>query len=123
MLTYENSNYGIQIQYPSNWYKENVNSGSHNNSRLVDVVKFSPSSRNTSDNMESLKIDNISGLLPAKYADNSIHDLRRDFKIIELYKNASLSENPAYKLIYSGEEGVNLKAILILTIKGLYHKL
>jgi eukaryotic-like serine/threonine-protein kinase len=40
-------------------------------------------------------------------------------KIIELDKNASLSENPAYKLIYSGvEEGINLKAILILTIKG-----
>jgi hypothetical protein len=42
-----------------------------------------------------------------------------DLKIIGLNKNASLSENPAYKLIYSGvEEGVNLKAILILTIKG-----
>jgi eukaryotic-like serine/threonine-protein kinase len=123
-LTYENSNYGIQIQYPSNWYKENVNSGSYNNSRLVDLVKFSPSSRNTSDNIESLdiKVDNISDIQPitlAKYANNSIQDLRRDFKIIELDKNASLSENPAYKLIYSGvEEGINLKAILILTIKG-----
>jgi len=47
----------------SNWYKENV---THNNSRLVDVVKFSPSSRNTSDNTESLdiKIDNISDIQP-----------------------------------------------------------
>jgi hypothetical protein len=129
MLTYENSNYGIQIQYPSNWYKENVNSGSHNNSRLVDVVKFSPSSRNTSDNIECLdiNIDNISDVQPitlAKYANNSIQDLRRDFKIIVLDKNASLSENRAYKLIYSGvEESINLKAILILTIKGDSHKL
>ena len=39
--------------------------------------------------MESLdiKIDNISDIQPAKYANNSIQDLRRDFKIIELYKD------------------------------------
>jgi hypothetical protein len=96
MLTYENSNYGIRIQYPSNWYKENINSGSHNYGRLVDLVKFSPSSRNTSNNIESLdiKVDNISDIQPitlAKYANNSIQDLRRDFNIIELCKNASLS--------------------------------
>ena len=45
MLTYENSTYGIRMQYPSNWHKEdNVSSGSDNDSMLLDVVKFiSPS--------------------------------------------------------------------------------
>jgi hypothetical protein len=126
MLTYENSTYGILMQYPSNWQKEeNVSSGSDNNSMLVDVVKFISPTKNASDTSSEsfdLKIDNISDLQPitlAKYANNSIEDLRKDFDIIKLDRNASLSNNPAYKLVYTGvEEGVNLQAILILTIKG-----
>ncbi len=126
MLTYENSTYGIRMQYPSNWHKvENDSSGSDNNSMLVDVVKFTSHSKNASDTFSEnldLKVDNISDIQPitlAKYANNSIEDLRKDFKIIELDKNASLSDSPAYKLVYNGvEEGVNLQAILILTIKG-----
>ncbi len=125
-LTYENSTYGMRIQYPSDWHKEeNVSSSSDNNSMLIDVVKFSSPSRNASDPFsESLdiKVDNISDIQPmtlAKYANNSIEDLRKDFKIIELDTNARLSDNPAYKVVYSGvEEGVNLQAMLILTIKG-----
>ncbi|MGB7953525.1 MAG: PsbP-related protein, partial [Candidatus Nitrosopolaris sp.] len=50
MLTYENSTYGIRMQYPSEWHKEeNVSGGSDNNSMLVDVVKFSSHSKNSSD--------------------------------------------------------------------------
>jgi hypothetical protein len=46
----------------------------------------------------------------AKYANNSIEDLRKDFKIIELDRDARLSGNPAYKLVYTGvDEGVNLQ--------------
>ncbi|MFY9869757.1 MAG: PsbP-related protein [Candidatus Nitrosopolaris sp.] len=126
MFTYENSTYGIRMQYPSNWQKEeNVSSGSDNKSMLVDVVKFISPTKNASDSSsESLdiKIDNISDIQPitlAKYANNSIEDLRKDFDIIKLDRNASLSNNPAYKLVYTGvEEGVNLQAMLILTIKG-----
>ncbi|MGB8938130.1 MAG: PsbP-related protein [Candidatus Nitrosopolaris sp.] len=114
------------MQYPSNWQKEeNVSSGSDNKSMLVDVVKFISPTKNASDSSsESLdiKIDNISDIQPitlAKYANNSIEDLRKDFDIIKLDRNASLSNNPAYKLVYTGvEEGVNLQAMLILTIKG-----
>jgi len=126
MLTYENSTYGIRMQYPSNWHKEeNLSSGSDNNSRLVDVVKFSSPTKNASDTFSEsldLKIDNISDIQPitlAKYANNSIEDLRKDFDVIKLDRNVSLSNNPAYKLVYNGvEEGVNLQAMLILTIKG-----
>ncbi|MFZ0221812.1 MAG: PsbP-related protein [Candidatus Nitrosopolaris sp.] len=126
MFTYENSTYGIRMQYPSNWQKEeNVSSGSDNKSMLVDVVKFISPTKNASDSSsESLdiKIDKISDIQPitlAKYANNSIEDLRKDFDIIKLDRNASLSNNPAYKLVYTGvEEGVNLQAMLILTIKG-----
>jgi eukaryotic-like serine/threonine-protein kinase len=126
MLTYENSTYGIRMQYPSDWHKEdNVSAGSDNNSMLVDVVKFSSPSKNASDTFSEsldLKVDNISDIQPitlAKYANNSIEDLRKDFKIIQLDTNASLSDNPAYKLVYTGvEQGVNLQAMLVLTIKG-----
>lgn len=126
MLAYENSTYGIRMKYPSNWHKaENLSSGHDNNSMLVDVVRFSSPSKNFSDTFSQsldLKIDNISDIQPmtlAKYANNSIEDLRKDFKIIELDRDARLSDNPAYKLVYTGvEEGVNLQAMLILTIKG-----
>jgi eukaryotic-like serine/threonine-protein kinase len=125
MLTYENSTYGIRMQYPSNWHKEeNLSSGSDNNSMLVDVVKFISPTKNASDTSSEsfdLKIDNISDIKPitlAKYANNSIEDLRKDFDIIKLDRNASLSNNPAYKLIYTGlEEGVDLQAMLVLAIK------
>jgi eukaryotic-like serine/threonine-protein kinase len=126
MLTYENSTYGIRMQYPSNWQKEeNLSSDSDNDRMLVDVVKFNSPTKNASDTFSGsldLKIDNISDIQPitlAKYANNSIEDLRKDFDVIKLDRNASLSDNPAYKLVYNGEEeGVNLQAMLILTIKG-----
>lgn len=126
MLTYENSTYAMRMQYPSNWHKEeNVSSGSDKNSTLVDVVKFDSPSKNASDAFSEsldLKVDNISNIQPitlAKYSNYTIEDLRKDFKIIELDTNTSLSGNPAYKLIYTGVgEGVNLQAILVLTIKG-----
>ncbi len=126
MLTYENSTYGMRMQYPSDWHKEeNVSSGSDNNSMLVNVVRFSSPFKNTSDTTsESLdiKVDNISDIKPitlAQYANDTINDIRQDFKIIELDTNSTLGGNPAFKLVYTGiEEGVNLQAMLILTIKG-----
>ena len=125
MLTYENSTYGIRMQYPSSWHKENVSSGNDNSSMLVDVVRFISPTKNASDTFSEsfdLNIDNISDMKPitlAKYANKSIEDLRKDFKIIELDRNARLSGNPAYKIVYTGlEEGVDLQAMLIFTIKG-----
>jgi hypothetical protein len=50
IFTYENSAYGIRMQYPSNRQKEeNLSSGSDNNSMLVDVVKFISPTKNASD--------------------------------------------------------------------------
>jgi hypothetical protein len=96
-----------------------------NNSTLVDIVKFNSPSKNASDTFsESLdiKVDNISDIKPitlAQYANGTISDLGQDFKIVELDTNATLADNPAYKLVYTGvEEGVDLQAMLILTIKG-----
>jgi hypothetical protein len=59
------------MQYPSNWHKENVNNGYVNNSMLVDIVKFSSSSKNPSNEGLDIKVDNISDIQPitlAKYA-------------------------------------------------------
>ncbi len=45
--------------------------------------------------------------------------MTQDFKIVESDTNATLGGNPAYKLVYTGvEEGIDLQAMLILTIKG-----
>jgi serine/threonine-protein kinase len=126
MLTYENSTYGMRMQYSSDWHKEeNVSIGSDNNSTLVDVVKFNSPSKNISDTFsESLdiKVDNISDIKPitlAQYANDTITDLGQDFKIVESDTNATIADNPAYKLVYTGVEvGVDLQAMLILTVKG-----
>jgi hypothetical protein len=121
MLTYENSTYGIRMQYP----EENASSGSDNDSMLVDVVKFISPTKNDSDTFSEsfdLKIDNIPDMQPitlGKYTNNRIEDLRKDFKIIDLGTDARLSDNPAYRIVYTGlEEDVNLQAMLVLTIKG-----
>jgi len=68
-------------------------------------------------------VDNISDIQPvtlAKYTNDSIEDLGKDFKIIWFDGNATMSGGiPAYKLEYTGiEQDVNLNAMTIFTMKG-----
>jgi hypothetical protein len=124
-LTYENPIVGIKIQYPSNWDKQENIKSSSGNSTLVDLVTFSSPFKNNSDTIAQnldVKIDNISDIQPttlAGYANDTVTDLRQDFKVIESNTNATLAGNPAYKFVYTGiEESVNLQAMIVLTIKG-----
>ncbi len=121
-LTYENPIFGIKILYPANWDKQENSSSSNNNSTLIDLVAFSPPFKNNSDIVGKLvvQVDNISDIKPitlAKYANDTVSDLRLDFKVNQ--SNATLAGNPAYKFVYTGlEASIDLKAIMVLTIKG-----
>jgi serine/threonine-protein kinase len=121
-LAYENPIFGIKILYPANWDKQQNASSSNNNSTLIDLVAFSPTFKNTSDIVGKLivQIDNISDIKPitlAEYANDTVSDLRQDFKVSE--SNATLAGNPAFKIVYTGlEANVDLQAMMVLTIKG-----
>ena len=121
-LTYENPIFGIKILYPSNWDKQENTSSSSDNSSIRDIVAFSPPFRNTSDIVGKLivQVDNILDIKPitlANYANDTVSDLRQDFRVRE--SNTTLASNPAYKIVYAGlEANVDLQAMMVLTIKG-----
>ena len=121
-LTYENPIFGVRILYPANWDKQENSSSSNDNSTLTDLVAFSPPFKNNSDIVGKLivQVDNISNIKPitlANYANNTISDLRQDFRVSE--SNATLAGNPAYKIVYTGlEASIDLKAMMVMTIKG-----
>ena len=121
-LTYENPIFGIKILYPANWDKQENSSSSNDNSTLIDLVAFSPPFKNNSDIVGKLivQVDNISDIKPitlANYANDTVSDLRQDFRVSE--SNATLAGNPAYKIVYTGlEASIDLKAMMVMTIKG-----
>ena len=128
--TFENSTYGIKMLYPTNWNEEqNISDGGSisNSSKLADIVRFSPPFENNNSDKSAenfdVKVDNISDIQPitlAKYTNDTIEDLGKDFTIISLDKNTTISGgNPAYKLEYTGvEQDVNLNAMMVFTMKG-----
>jgi hypothetical protein len=105
-LTYENSTYGIRIQYPPNWYKSigyvpaNV-SESGNNQGIISffphskkdaaAVKVSINYLNTTKSVAEYLSDTI-----VAYRDNIEH-----FKPIESTTNSTLSGLAAYRLLYT----------------------
>jgi len=121
-LTYENPIFGIKILYPANWDKQENTSSSKDNSTLIDLVAFGPPFKNNSDIVGKLivQVDNISDIKPitlANYANDTVSDLRQDFRVSE--SNATLAGNPAYKIVYTGlEASIDLKAMMVMTIKG-----
>jgi hypothetical protein len=117
-LTYTNDTYGLKIQYPSNWLKEE----SHNQTSN-DIVKFSAPNRAAPASL------NIVGGKPAPqniplitYIDASIDALRQSFSNFSLIgSNATtLGDSPAQKIVYTATlplSGVELKFMQIFTIK------
>jgi serine/threonine-protein kinase len=117
-LTYSNSTYGIRIQYPSSWLKEE----SHNHSSN-DIVKFSSPATAAPASL------NIVGGKPAPqsiplalYINASIYLLRHSFDNFSLIdSNAiTLGDSPAHKIVYTAilpSSGLELKFMQILTIK------
>jgi hypothetical protein len=120
-LPYANSTYGIKLQYPSSWDKEE--NGTRQGTE-IDVVTFSPSAINSNASLD-MTIDDISdekGIALAQYASGSISDLKqsvKNFKLVGLNTNSVLAGLPAYKSIYTyvGENTI-FKDMEIGAIKG-----
>lgn len=120
-LPYANSTYGIKLQYPSSWDKEE--NGTRQGTE-IDVVTFSPSAINSNTSLD-MTIDDISdekGIALAQYASGSISDLKqsvKNFKLVGLNTNSVLAGLPAYKSIYTyvGENTI-FKDMEIGAIKG-----
>jgi eukaryotic-like serine/threonine-protein kinase len=120
-LPYANSTYGIKLQYPSSWDKEE--NGTRQGTE-TDVVTFSPSAINSNASLD-MTIDDISdekGIALAQYASGSISDLKqsvKNFKLVALNTNSVLAGLPAYKSIYTyvGENTI-FKDMEIGAIKG-----
>src|SRR5919108_5183727 len=117
-LTYSNSTYGIKIQYPSSWLKEE----SHNQSSN-DIVKFSAPVAAAPASL------NIVGGKPAPqsiplavYINASIYLLRHSFNNFSLIDSnaTTLGTSPAHKIVYTARlpsSGIELEFMQIFTIK------
>ena len=121
-LVYENSTYGIKIQYPSSW---DVEQNGTKQDTETNIVTFSPPASNSNASLD-VATDDISdekGISLAQYATNSLSDLRQslqNFKLVESTTTSDvLSGLPAYKLVYTFVEGnTAFKDMETGTIKG-----
>jgi eukaryotic-like serine/threonine-protein kinase len=120
-LPYVNSTYGIKLQYPSSWDKEE--NGTRQDTQ-TDVVTFSPPAINSNASLD-VTIDGISdekGIALSQYASNGISDLKqslKNFKSVGLTTNNVLAGLPAYKSLYTYVDGNTIfKDMEIGAIKG-----
>lgn len=116
-ITYSNSTYGIKLQYPSNWDKQE--NGTKQDTQ-TDVVSFSPPVSNSNASLDVSTDSGVSGESIAEYSSGSLSDLHsfKNFKLIES-TNTILAGLPAYRLIYTSEnENTIVKDMEIGTIKG-----
>jgi len=120
-LQYVNSTYGIKLQYPSSWDKEE--NGTRQDTE-TNVVTFYPPATNSNASLD-ISIDDISdekGIALAQYASGGISDLKqslKNFKLVGLTTNNVLSGLPAYKSIYAyADQNTTFKDMEIGAIKG-----
>jgi eukaryotic-like serine/threonine-protein kinase len=121
LLTYENSTYGIKIQYPSSWDQEE--NGTRQDTETDVVTVYAPAI-NFSASLD-ISIDDISdekGIALAQYANDGIIDLKqslKDFQLIGSTTNNVLSGLPAYISIYTYvDENITFEDMEIGAIKG-----
>jgi hypothetical protein len=146
-LTYQNSTYGIKVQYPSDWlYKGSVNtpiSSNNNGSQLQHIVTFIPLVRtihalvaigtvNLPRIFQSIRINNIS--LFAPFIIKGLEQSTPSFQLIESHTTtigtaagagggsssstaASATAIPAFKIVYTAS-GPVYKVMAVFTIKG-----
>jgi S1-C subfamily serine protease len=128
ILTYQNSSYGIRIQYPANWTKDEQDVDP--NDTITNIVTFSSPltsrfdiySENLGIGLERLTDQNMT---LKEYTTSLITDYNEtltDFNLIELNTNITLgggNNNTAYRLIYTDrEDNINYKTMEIGTIIG-----
>ena len=120
-LPYDNSTYGIKLQYPSSWNKEE--NGTRQDTE-TDVVTFSPPAINSNASLD-ITIDDISdekGIALSQYASDGISDLKeslKNFKSIGLTTNNVLAGLPATNRLYTyANQNTIFKDMEIGAIKG-----
>jgi UDP-N-acetylmuramoylalanine-D-glutamate ligase len=124
-LTYENSTWGIKIQYQSNWVKQTSGKG------VTFAVLPNGTNNNNGNNLPQqflakLNLTSIVGVptnAPLKALADRIVDSYRHFLHnfqIESYTNTTLAGNNGIKIVYSytDSKNTNFKATDIATIKN-----
>ena len=123
-LTYENSTWGIKIQYPSNWVKQTSGQG------VTFALLSNGTNGNNENNMQQflakLNLTSIAGVptnAPLKALADRIVDSYRHFLHnfqIQSYSNTTLAGNNGIKIVYSYTDptNTNFKATDIATIKN-----
>jgi hypothetical protein len=125
-LTYQNSSYGIRIQYPANWTKDEGDFDPYDD--IIDIVEFSSPFISMSDSepetlgisieqftYENMNLDEYANSLITYYKETLT-----GFNLVEYDTNTSiLARKPAYKLVYRDvEDDTNYKTMEIGTIIG-----
>jgi eukaryotic-like serine/threonine-protein kinase len=123
LLTYQNSTFGIKIQYPSNWDKQE--NGTRQDTH-TDLVTFTPQTMNSNASLDVM-VDDIAGspgTTLAQYASDEIGSLKQqyannDFKLIESKSSIILAGLPPYRIVYTSvDQNTTTKDMEIGAIKG-----
>jgi PsbP-like protein len=116
---YENTNYGIKLQFPVDWAIA-VNEETLND-HITRVVKLDNNSNASYENLDIL-INNFPVRSLNEYLANSIITYvqnNENFSILDSGTNATLAGNPAYKIVYDQTiDGVSVKGLEVGTIIG-----
>jgi eukaryotic-like serine/threonine-protein kinase len=120
-LTYENSTYGIKIQYPSDWiYKEGENTSTSNTTTsssnpIQSIVNFIPTpSTSINIGVQDFKLHGITADLLANFLIANKAQFLPGADIIQS-NSTILAGNPAHKFVFVKGEA---KAMMVFTIKG-----
>lgn len=126
ILIYQNSSYGIRIQYPANWTKDEGDFDP--NDDITDIVEFSSPFENRSESDPEILHISIEGFTDKNttldgYANSVItyyKETLTNFNLVESdTNNSTLAGRPAYKLVYTNvEDDTNYKTMEIGTIIG-----
>lgn len=119
-LIYENSTFGIKIQYPSDWLKNTTDQGV---TFVLPVERNSSNPENFLAKLDATTISRVPATASLKgLADGVINGYRKSLPNFQLesYTNTTAGGSPAVKIVYmfTGYKDGNLKATDIATIKN-----
>ena len=119
-LIYENSTFGIKIQYPSDWLKKTTDQGV---TFVLPVERNSSNPENFLAKLDATTISRVPATASLKgLADGVINGYRKSLPNFQLesYTNTTAGGSPAVKIAYmfTGYKDGNLKATDIATIKN-----
>ena len=117
-LTYQNSTYGISVQHPSNWIKEE----NHNLTAAGRIVKFSSPPGTPHATLNIIGGNRLpSNMSLEQFSAASINNLCQSFPRFNLLESSSntLGGFPAHRVVYTAEvaPGFGVKSMQVWTIK------